>query len=956
MKRIIYIIACCYLLPLHAQDINFYELLNKTSTKNGPKNITMPGITSCYVDPLIYPINYTANGYICNKTPAEVEILKKQNIDFLNSIYQSVVFTDSFKLALAKKLMIREMSFDKDVPYYDYDEFNIPNNNDTTAIFSFLAELKNLNYIRLPFNYFSYEDKNSKIDEHYKKIILSKNLNQNNLSALLDEILKCTTVRDVFNRTIQYYDFCYKNNYEPNKMKDGIKVIYYNALQLHDSLLIKTEILNNIASTYYNMGERQLSYKTLLYALESSKYRAESNKYFFDDNFNTIRLLKKLYYHPDVSNYYIDNRYYQHLIDFQQLCYKTGNNYYTVPIYTYNYITKRHDAKWNYSLLIERGIAEYKLLNYYKITLPADSIRTYASILIVNQLIEQYKAAQRDSFTIDNDIMADLNYVFSNYVYKYSNNINDMYFGFSFRNLEYSLDNFEYNQYQNRFFSFIENLKYRKLDSTAYYFTTSLGALPDVLNDYRLDARLLYYLADNYIQKKQLDSVELVRQAITERRNNNINGSYYYNREFAQIDKLLAAHNKDTVKEFEAKLYLAQNYEVLPIKDAYDFATTEYEYMREQSYSKLRSINDSLNKANIELEDKKVELTLAKQIAEASEKEAKKQERIAVDRLKDNIAKDSIIQKQIKQLKNDSIRLEDEIVLKENALSDALRQKGIAEGNATDAIRNKWIAYILGGIAGILFLAAGVFALLYYLKNKKLNEVTIKQLEAENNRQKAEANLAHKLLTMHNFKGLDVVKSRLYRYKEKNNDAVITECYDILKDTYLYMQNSLINLQDGTVRLRKEFDTIELFFKTLKVAKGKEYQLILPSNDEIDKYGNYKIISNSLQPIIENVIDYSGIEQNGVNGKEGIIKISITEENNNCIKLNINDNGISNHDKSNRIEKKKGSTGLSLKLISETFEKYTFNSKIIMKFDVKTDLEINNKGNNNCNFFIYNYD
>jgi hypothetical protein len=443
-----------------------------------------------------------------------------------------------------------------------------------------------------------------------------------------------------------------------------------------------------------------------------------------------------------------------------------------------------------------------------------------------------------------------------------------------------------------------------------------------------------------------------------------------------------AVLRKDTITMERFKPYINNNY--IPIDEFAEIVNIEANVKAE----KLRQLNDSLTIANKKLIETNKDLKQAIKLAEANEKEAKRQKdnavaqkKLAEKRLDTIIEKDSTIQKQLVQLKNDSIRLENEIVLKDIANAQLDRAKKDAESKTKIANRNKLIAYILGGIAGILFLAAGILAVLYYFKNKKLKaknkeleDVTLKKLEieiankklenekqqaltkalqAENDRQKAEANLAHKLLTIHNFKGLETAKDDLYFHNNIETDPIIEKCYNVLNSTFLYTQKLLVNLEKSVVSLEDEFEAIKHYFTILKISKNKLYNLVLPEQTELLQYNDFKMIANIIQPIIENIIDYSGIEKCGNNGEDGLIKINILKQDKNLIKININDNGCGNTNDDRKNAKK--STGLSLKLLSELILKYTDNNKNIMIFDIDNDLQIQN-GNTNINLKLLKYD
>lgn len=755
----------------------------------------------------------------------------------------------------------------------------------------------------------------------------------------LQENLKKPTIQDI-NKLVKMIET--SNNNEIWKLRRLLHVEFFNFINNKDTMMYKDVLFSIAGYINNNTNIRNDSLVTTLYSDLSKGFLKIGNKEFgLKYNLYSQTLLKdkikanKTPYSFEF-NYYNDNyKFYNYYLPYNNVL---NNNlldkYYDLELYLpinkypeYQHLLDTSNTKFsNYEFMLQYLCLEYKkIITSSNITqIDRDKISTY----IVYRILHIYNLISpkdKNNLIVGAQFKADaLNAIA---IYLDINNPNNKMAILKYRQDAVKFINDEednpepYNKHLSNYILYLQSYGYfaqaRKLIDAVSMTCVNKP-------DFNLIGTTLYPLFKNYFLQKHYNEADSIT-------------NWTYNLAFdttIKIDKSQfgtsynqqkydwAVLRKDTITMERFKPYINNNY--IPIDEFAEIVNIEANVKAEYSNKQIQLKNDSLEVANTKLKE-------AIKLAEANEKEAKRQKdnavaqkKLAEKRLDTIKAKESTIQAQLIQLKKDSIKLVKENALKENALSDALRQKGVAEIKTKIANRNQWIAICAGAIA----IVAALTAFYFYIKTRKSK----RELSIALNK------LKFNFLDVHNFKGISfgatLADDILASINTDQHIQKIESLKVLLSNTKEYSKKLYENLTNNEwSTLEKEIKLSILYFRTARIADDGEYKLKININGSkvrLSDFDNYKLPTNILQPFIENSIKYSNIKSLG---KNGIIKLDISEENNQLI-IKIIDNGIDTNDNKNilTIENERDSIP-SMILLAEIFDDLRKNNILDIKME-----------------------
>ncbi len=900
----------------------------------------------------IYMYDYTANGYVVNRTEEEYKKAKR-NVDafVLNKDYKpnfNLAYCDS----LISMLVIRELFFDKYNPILDY--YPIPlsseQNVDTNQVKLLTKEIQEEKYIKKPIEkYGLFRIYDEYIDSLYRNVILKKEFKENDNKLIYNEIIR--NDRDTFwviARLLQLEDFTYRNfGYDKKGYLEMLNQYFDLAVRIPNmSTYDGISIFLMLSEGYSNIGEKYLAYKSNLYAFNNSKLNSAFYTTPTDLDYIPIKQFISLYSSFN-KNYFLRNKLSIILSDYANSF--GSKKPPTIQIWENDKCIR----SINYDFLIYRGCTEF--LNAVQYNVFNDSLKQYAAINILNKIIIHYKYSIEDSFDLSPSVLSLYNQVLAVYVNKYFKHEKDLNLYYTQKAFDYSLGNFEYKQFEDALYNYLRSLITNGKYNIAEKIINRFADATYLVNDYNNYDYIKYFYFLNYLDQKNFDSALVIKNMIKDHQKSKPYNNYaltwsLYN---AELDWAKAINDTFNIERYGRLLNIHNSY--IPIKEYGEIIKVEEEFNKVKLYSdyyaNLQLKNKQLDSTNIALLEQIKVANDNKELAIINAKDARKQKDIAFVNAAEAKRNRDTAESRLKiiSLQNDELMVSSSRIDGLNSdLNDRIIKLNKANDDLNEAINTKNSLIIVIG------LLAALLAYLFYKSkqtNKQLSEVTIKNLKLDNEKQRAEASLIHKLLTIHNFKGIETGKDKIYKFNEDNDIPILKDAYSVLESTFEYTKQLLKNLREGTVSIYDEFYAIKNYFETIKLSNGKSFNLILPESSEVDKYKEFKIIANTLQPIIENIINYSEIEKCGENGKDGIIKISFHQINNNTLQININDNGANSKINDRIISKNK--TGLSLELLEELIDKYNKGSgNKIMSFNRRDDLKIT-PNNSNCIFHLY---
>ncbi len=205
----------------------------------------------------------------------------------------------------------------------------------------------------------------------------------------------------------------------------------------------------------------------------------------------------------------------------------------------------------------------------------------------------------------------------------------------------------------------------------------------------------------------------------------------------------------------------------------------------------------------------------------------------------------------------------------ERELSQSKYDLALAEQRLTveSNKRQLWVIYSL--LFGMLFMSLAAFFFYRSTQKQKLanNLLALKSLRSQMN--------PHFI-----FNALNSVNNYISKHDERSANRY-------LSDFSTLMRTVLENSEEDFIALNKEIELLELYLKLEHSRFPDKFSYSMEVEDSINREA-YKIPPMLLQPYIENAI-WHGLRYRESSGR---LKISVSQKNNECLEICIEDNGI----------------------------------------------------------------